>query len=104
MAYAVEISLRAERDLEQIYEYIRAADSDAAQRWYQGLKKQILRLEEHPNRGAITPERKTLRHLLYGRGHGIYRVIYRVIERQRVVQVLHVRHGARKGFRAADLR
>jgi hypothetical protein len=29
-------------------------------------------------------------------------VIYRVLERQKVVEVLHIRHGARKKFQAAD--
>jgi len=103
MAYVVNITLRAERDLEVLYQQVHAADSEAARKWYTGLKKQILSLEEHPNRCTVTPERKSLRHLLYGRGHGVYRVIYRVVEKGKAVQVLHIRHGARKGFRAADL-
>ena len=103
MAYVVNITLRAERDLELLYEQLDAADSDGARKWYEGLKKQILSLEEFPNRCPVTPEKKTLRHLLYGRGHGVYRVIYRVLEKRKVVEVLHVRHGARKKFRAAEL-
>lgn len=103
MAYLVSITSRAERDLELLYEEIGAAGSDAARKWYEGLKKQILSLEEFPNRCPVTPEKKTVRHLLYGRRHGVYRVIFRVIERQKVVEVLHVRHGARKKFRASEL-
>jgi toxin ParE1/3/4 len=103
MAYVVNITLRAERDLEHLYSEIEASGSDAARRWYKGLKKQILSLEEHANRCPVTPEKKTARHLLYGRGHGVYRVIYRVLERKKVVEVLHVRHGARKKFGASDL-
>jgi toxin ParE1/3/4 len=74
-----------------------------ARKWYAGLKKQILSLEKLPNRCAVTPEKKTVRHLLYGRKHGVYRVIYRVIEKRKVVEVLHIRHGARKKFRATEL-
>jgi toxin ParE1/3/4 len=103
MAYLVKITSRAERDLEHLYNEINAAGSNAARRWYKGLKKQILSLEEHPNRCPVTPEKKTVRHLLYGRGHGVYRVIYRVLERRKVVEVLHIRHGARKKFQMADL-
>lgn len=86
MAYVVNITLRAERDLELLYEQIHAADSEAARKWYVGLKEQILSLEKHPNRCAVTPERKRLRHLLYGRGHGVYRVIYRVVEKRKLVE------------------
>ena len=98
MAYLVNITLRAERDLEILYSEINAAGSEAAQKWYAGLKRQILSLEEFPNQCPVTPEEKTVRHLLYGRRHGVYRVIYRVLEKKKVVEVLHVRHGARKKF------
>jgi toxin ParE1/3/4 len=103
MAYLVNITLRAERDLEHLYAEINAAGSNAARKWYEGLKRQILTLEKLPNRCPATPEKKTVRHLLYGRKPYIYRVIYRVIERRKVVEVLHIRHGARKDFRASDL-
>jgi plasmid stabilization system protein ParE len=103
MAYVVNITLRAQRDLEYLYSEIDATGADAAQQWYKELKKQILSLEKLPNRCPVTFENKTVRQLLYGRKHGIYRVIYRVLERNRVVDVLHVRHGARKRFRAVDL-
>lgn len=102
MAYLVNITLRAERDLELLYGDINAASSGVARKWYEGLKKQILSLEERPKRCPVTPEKKTVRHLLYGRRHGVYRVIYRVLERQKVVEVLHVRHGARKRFQGRD--
>ncbi len=103
MAYLVEITLRGERDLEHLYRGINAAGSDAARKWYEGLKRQILTLEKFPNRCPVTPEKKTLRHLLYGRRPHVYRVIYRVIGRRKVVEVLHIRHGARSKFRASDL-
>jgi plasmid stabilization system protein ParE len=57
MAYLVNITSRAERDLAQLYRKINAEHSDAALRWYQGLKEAILSLEEHPNRCPVIPER-----------------------------------------------
>ena len=103
MAYLVNVTARAERDLEHLYGEINAAGSGAARDWYKELKEQILSLEVHPNRCSVTPEKKTLRHLLYGRRHHVYRVIYRIRERQKEVEVLHIRHGARKRFRAGFL-
>src|SRR5258708_4540584 len=78
----VNITIRAERDLEDIYGEIDAAEPDAARKWYEGLKRQILSLEELPNRCPVTPEKKTVRHLLYGHKPYVYRVIYRVIEKK----------------------
>ena len=94
MAYLVNLTARARRDLILLYEDIHAAESDAALRWYQGLRQAILTLENHPNRCPVTPENKELRHLLYGQNPRVYRVIYRVIEREKRVEILHIRHGA----------
>jgi len=99
MAYLVSLTVRAQRDLVALYEHIHAGRSAAALRWYQGLRQAILSLEELPNRCAITAENKRARHLLYGRKPHIYRVIYRVLERKRLVEVLHIRHGARRRIR-----
>jgi toxin ParE1/3/4 len=96
MAYLVSLTARAQRDLIALYEHIHAADSAAALRWYQDLKRAILSLQELPNRCAITPENKHARHLLYGGKPHIYRVIYRVLERKKRVEILHIRHGARR--------
>jgi len=103
MAYLVRIASRAERDLELLYQQVSAADSLAARRWYEGLKRKVLSLSLHPNRSSVTPENNKLRHLLYGRKPHTYRVIYRVDERLKRVDVLHIRHGARRGFRSQDV-
>ncbi len=95
MAYLIKVMPRAERDLAALFKQIHADRSDAALRWYRGLKASILSLEENPNRCPVTPESNKLRHLLYGRKPHIYRAIYRVIEKRMEVEVLHIRHGAR---------
>ena len=95
MAYLVNLSVRAQRDLAQIYRRINADDSDAALKWYRGFRQAVLSLEEQPNRCPVAPENDKLRHLLYGNKPHIYRAIYRVAEKQKLVDVLHIRHGAR---------
>ena len=46
MAYLVELAIRAEQDLNQIYELISADDSVAAARWFYGLEKAIDSLKD----------------------------------------------------------
>jgi len=98
MEYLVSLSARARRDLAQIYEYINATDSHSAQNWYRGLRDAILGLEQQPNRWPVTHESGKFRHILYGNKPHIYRIIYRVLERQKRVEVIHIRHGARDHF------
>ena len=101
MAYLVNITPRAERDFASLYQEINAGESDAALKWYRGLKEAVLSLDDQPNR--CPPEKGQLRHLLYGNKPHIYRVIFRVFEKQKLVDVLHIRHGARHKFKATDL-
>ena len=86
-----------------MYGHINAEDSDAALKWYRGFKEAILSLEGQPNRCPATPESDKFRHLLYGHKPHIYRAIYRVLERQKQVEVLHIRHGARRKIKVADV-
>lgn len=104
MAYLVNITSRAARDLAHLYGSINARNSEAALNWYRGLKAAVLSLQRQPNRCPVTPENDKLRHLLYGHKPHIYRVIYRVMEGQQRVEVLHIRHGVRRRFMTADAR
>ena len=101
MAYLVDLTSRAERDLARLYDEINAEHSEGALKWYLGLKDAILSLEKRPNRCPVTPEKAQYRHLLYGHKPHVYRVIFRVLDRERHVVVLHVRHGARQRLRAS---
>jgi toxin ParE1/3/4 len=60
-------------------------------------------MEEQPNRRPVTPESDKFRDLLYGNKPHIYRATYRVLEKQKQVEVLHIRtaHGA--AFKGADV-
>ena len=103
MAYRVKIMPRAERDLSELYQSIDAQSSEAALLWYRGLKEAIRSLRDNPHRCPATRENKNLRHLLYGNRPFVYRVIYRVTEKPKEIDILHVRHGARKGLETLDL-
>jgi toxin ParE1/3/4 len=102
MVYRVELTLRAERDLDYLYERISADDSSPAARWFDGLEEAIYTLERFPRRSPIAPEGKKakprLRHLPYGAKRDVYRVIYEIDEPRKVVRVLTVRYGPMDEF------
>ncbi len=98
MAYRVKTTLRAEWDLTVIEDRIDARSSDAARAWYLGLRAAIRSLHDNPNRCPVTPENVNLRHLLYGNKPHVYRVIYRVVENRKEVDILSIRHGAQREF------
>jgi len=105
MAYAVELTLRAERDLGEFYEYLEATSSEGARRWLNGLEKAIYTLERFPRRCPRAPEagrsRRPLRHLLYGTKLNTYRVLYEIDEAGKKVRVVSIRHGARDALAAS---
>jgi len=105
--YLVELTARAERDLNLLYDQTRAAESIAAARRFNSLEEAIYTLERLPRRCPLAPEDKKtrlpLRHLLYGRKPNVYRVIYGIDQPRRTVRVLTIRHGAMDGFELAGL-
>ena len=103
MAYRVKIMPRAERDLCNIFDWIGADSSEAAFTWYGGLRDAIRSLRSSPGRCPVTPEDRNLKHLLYGNKPHVYRVIFRILEKQKQVDVLHIRHGARQAFQNGGL-
>ncbi len=95
MAYRVDLTGRAARNLERIYQTIDAQNTTQAAAWFNGLEKTILSLDKHPARGSPVAEDDRLRQVLYGRRRHRYRIIYTIDERTEIVTVLHIRHGAR---------
>src|SRR3989442_11206703 len=107
MAYRVELNTRAERDLDDLYEKINAAESIAAARWYNGLERAVYALERFPRRCPVAPENKLtgrpLRHFVYCKKPYLYRVIYEIHELQYGIQGFTIRHGAREQAPAHEL-
>src|SRR6266478_955827 len=104
MPYLVRLADRALRDMEAIYEFIEADASERAAAWFNELAEEIYSLERFPERGAVIPESKKLRHLLFGQKPSTYRIIYAVDKRNDVVNVLHIRHGARAALSTKEKR
>jgi plasmid stabilization system protein ParE len=102
MAYLVELTLRAQRDLVDIYERISAEDSVVAARWFNGLEAAIGNLRRLRRRCPIAPEAKRtkrqLRHLLYGSKRDVHRVICDIDEARKLVSVITIRHAAMDEF------
>ena len=103
MAYTVNFTPRAERDLLNLLLQINAEYSQRAFEWYEGLREAILSLGNMPHRCPVTRESQQVRQLLYGHKPHVYRIIFLILEKRRRVEVLHVRHGARRDFKASDL-
>lgn len=103
MEYQVDFTDRANRDLDLIYANINAEHSVAALKWYRALKKSIDTLEKLPNRCPITRKQNELRQLLFGNKPHVYRVIFQVVEEQKRVLVLTIRHSARRELKPIDL-
>src|SRR5271168_2926390 len=107
MAYRVELSRRAARDLDLLYVEKNAAESHAAAHWFNGLEKAVAALSSQPQRYPVAPEsrklQRALRHLLYGKKPHLYRVIYEIDAGRKTVWVLTILHGARRKTKARDL-
>src|SRR5947209_5813103 len=78
MEFALEVTPRAEADIQAAYEYIAEASARAATRWVLTLRREIRSLALMPGRCSLAPEAESLgveiRQLLVGQRGGIYRV------------------------------
>ena len=84
MAYTVSLTALAEADAYAAFERIRAVAPASAARWLTGLFAAIWTLADMPARCPVIPEADELgspvRHLLYGKRTGIYRIIFDIQE------------------------
>jgi toxin ParE1/3/4 len=95
MAYRVEITTRALRDLAGVYKRIEAETGARAARWFDGMEKAINRLETHPNRAPATPEDPHVTAFAVRQKAHVYRIIYEIEEDTSTVYVLHIRSPGR---------
>ena len=97
MAYRVELTDRAKRDLSYVYARMDAAESSAAARWFNGFEEAVCALAHLPRRCPVAPEgraaKRSLRHLLYGNKPHVYRAIHEIDEPAKAVYILTIRHG-----------
>jgi len=98
MAFRVDLTPRAHKDLDKIYSAAIREAPYRGPRWCDRFEQSILSLSNFPERCPVEPKlsssRRTVRKLLFGKRRYVYRVYYAIFDD--VVRVLHVRHGARK--------
>lgn len=98
MAYRVNFTPRAEKDLDRIYATVIREAPYRGPRWFDRFERAILSLSNSPERCTIIPKLSTaeraVHQLLFGRRRHVYRIYFAIFGD--VVSVLHVRHGARK--------
>jgi len=99
----VNLAPRALRDAEDIYAYIAREAPVAAERWVAELFEVIESLDRFPRRCAPAPEDRVLQLGLRQMVFGNYRILFTVDEEARVVNVPHIRHGARRHLEPNDL-
>ena len=94
MSYRVVLQPAARAEAADIYRYLYERSPHAAERWLAGFDEAARTLDSMPERCALAPENQVfsreIRQLLYDQ----YRILFTV--KGRTVQVLHVRHSARK--------
>ncbi len=94
MAFTIEFTERARRDLEEIVAHIQSDSPVNATRWRVKLQERLKSLHTFPEACGLAPENEysgiEIRQLL----HGQYRVLMTI--RENTVFILTIRHGARR--------
>src|SRR5262245_3174531 len=95
MAFRVEIARNAEADLEELYLWLVARAPQQGAKWFNGLERAVLSLDQHPKRCPVAPENidpdHPVRVLSYGTRPHVYRVFFTVDDERNVVRVVHIR-------------
>jgi plasmid stabilization system protein ParE len=90
--YRLLYSQRSLNDLDDILGHIAEEDAEAASRFGASLLDHVDLLSRFPRLGGVIRKRSRVRKLL----HSPLLVYYRLDEDKRLIEILHVRHGARE--------
>lgn len=99
MDFRVELTSRAQRDVDAIYAWLAGEHAgEAGARWFAALRAAIASLQSLPARCVLAPESREspveVRQLIYGRRPHTYRILFSIAGD--VVRVLHIRHSRRR--------
>jgi plasmid stabilization system protein ParE len=110
MAYKVRLTAPAEADAYATFDRIREVAPASAEKWLRRLFEPIATLAEMPERCPMIPEADELghpvRHLLFGKRTGQYRIIFDIqtdSEEGPRVRVLRIWHASRRPLIAEDI-
>lgn len=108
MAYRVEIARHADVELEELYLWVVARAPHQGAKWFNGVERAVLSLDQLPKRCPVAPESinpdQPVRVLSYGRKPHVYRVFFTVNDTTEAVRVVHIRHRARTSPVPDDLK
>lgn len=98
MVYRVDLTPRAQQDVDRIYDSVIRDAPHQGRLWLDRFEQEILSLSSYPERCAAIPRLSTpnriVRQLAFGQRRYAY-LVYYVISGD-IVNVLHIRRGARK--------
>ena len=103
MKYRVVIVPMAKYDLREHGDLIAKDSRLHALKWLQEANRLIFSLQEMPHRFAAIAESDEIGADLRDVVHYSHRIIYRINEREQMVEVLRVWHQARRGLQPSDL-
>jgi len=94
MKYAIIIEEPAAQELDEAFLWSCAIRSlPQAEKWFVGLLDAVASLSQFPKRKPLAPENdafdEEIRHHLYGRGRGQYRILFTI--KGKAVHILHIR-------------
>src|SRR5262245_41672151 len=105
MAYAVQITARALREIDDALDWLSGRSRAAAARWHEQLMEAVRSLEDSPERWGLASESEwypgELRQFLHGKGRKVYRILFEV--RGNTVYILRVRHSAQDLLEPGEL-
>jgi plasmid stabilization system protein ParE len=90
--YGLIYTRKALNDLAQIIGHIAEDDALAASRFGSSLIAHVELLARFPRMGGLIKERHLVRKLL----HSPFLIYYQIRDADREIEILHIRHGARK--------
>jgi plasmid stabilization system protein ParE len=90
--YRLLYTKRALNDLAEIIGHIAGDDADAASRFGSSLLAHLDLLARFPRMGSTIRKRPQVRKLV----HSPFLIYYRLDDYKHVIEVVHLRHGARK--------
>jgi plasmid stabilization system protein ParE len=103
MVFDIQISKSSVEDIDSYVRLIRQDSRTRAEKWKGTLFEAISSLSSFPNRYSVIRENDQFELDYRQFMHHSHRVIYRIDEKDNVVYVVRVYHGARRELSARDL-
>jgi hypothetical protein len=98
--YEVVLTDVADAEKEAVLEYLAQRSADAQGRWFQDLSRALNDIAWSPRLGAVAPDTDAydigVRQVSFGKGRNRYRVLYHIVDEDRLAVVLHIRQTAQR--------